>query len=69
MRAGTATVQGIGLIGLLTVFALVCVCIASMFATNRRSQSAADLAALAGAGAVGAGENPLCCGSARGRPQ
>lgn len=55
---GAATVQGIGLIGVLTVFALICVCAASMFVTNRQSQSAADLAALAGAGAVGAGQDP-----------
>lgn len=55
---GVATLHGISLIGLLTVFALVCTCAAAMFATNRRSQSAADLAALAGAGAIGNGADP-----------
>lgn len=56
-EVGSATVHGIALIGLLTVVALICVCAASIFATNRKSQSAADLSALAGAGAVGAGRD------------
>lgn len=46
---GAATVFGVALIGLLIAFAFACCAIGSVVATHRRAESAADLAALAGA--------------------
>jgi secretion/DNA translocation related TadE-like protein len=49
---GAAVVVAIGLIGLLTFVAAVCVGAEAIVLGHRRAQVAADLAALAGAGAL-----------------
>lgn len=49
---GVATVWGIALIGLLALVTVVAIVIVALFAGHRRAQAAADLAALAGAGAL-----------------
>jgi secretion/DNA translocation related TadE-like protein len=55
---GVGTVLGVAMIGLLVIFTLICAAVASLVITHRAAQSAADLAALAGAGSVSAGRDP-----------
>lgn len=54
---GVAVVWGIASLGLLTFFAVVCVHVAALVVAHRQAQGAADLAALAGAGALLRGED------------
>lgn len=54
---GAATVFGVALIGLLAAFALACCTVGSVIASHRQAESAADLAALAGAQAEQAGRD------------
>jgi secretion/DNA translocation related TadE-like protein len=61
---GVGTVLGLAMTGLLVVFTLICAAVASLVVTHRAAQSAADLAALAGAGSISAGRDP--CTSAAG---
>ncbi len=60
---GGATVLAVGLVGVLATLAVLVGALGGAVADLRRAESAADLAALAGAGAAQAGEDP--CGSAR----
>jgi secretion/DNA translocation related TadE-like protein len=61
---GVAVVLALGLVVLLTVVAVVGVGVVALVATHRQVQAAADLAALAGAQAATAGEDP-CAAAAR----
>lgn len=63
-EAGLAVVWAIALVGLLTTVALVCVGVGGLVQVHRRAQSAADLSALAGAGALRDG-SPACPVAAR----
>jgi secretion/DNA translocation related TadE-like protein len=60
---GAAVVVGIALTGLLLVVASVCAGSVAIVVAHRRAQAAADLAALAGAGALQRGADP--CVAAR----
>ncbi len=55
---GSATVLGITVLGLLTVFALTCAGVAGIVVTHRKAQAAADLGSLAAATAIQAGRAP-----------
>ncbi|MCW2785111.1 MAG: hypothetical protein JWP74_1628 [Marmoricola sp.] len=56
-------VLGIGLVGLLTVIALICAAAVALVGAHRRIQAAADLAALAGAASAQSGGQ--ACAAAR----
>jgi len=60
---GVAVVVVLGLVGLLLTVALISGGLVAMVATHRQVQAAADLAALAGAGAARSGADP--CGEAQ----
>lgn len=60
---GAATVLAAGLVGVLATVAVLVSALGGVVADQRRAESAADLAALAAAGAAQDGEDP--CGSAR----
>ncbi len=64
---GMATVATIGLVGLLTVLALVASGIVGLVDAHRRAQAAADLAALAGGGALAQGSEPCAAAAANAR--
>jgi secretion/DNA translocation related TadE-like protein len=59
---GAGTVLGIAMMGVLVTVTLAVCCGASVVAAHRAAQSAADLAALAAAGALQDGDDP--CASA-----
>ena len=56
-QRGAATVVGVALAGLLTTFAFGCAGAGAVVVAHRRSQAAADLAALAGAAALQRGSD------------
>lgn len=57
-EGGAAVVMGSILVVLLTVFAVICAGLVAVVVVQRKAQAAADLAALAGAGALQAGQVP-----------
>ncbi|HET8605302.1 MAG TPA: Rv3654c family TadE-like protein [Marmoricola sp.] len=57
-EAGVATVLGVAMIALLAVLALAGAAVVGLVDAHRQAQAAADLAALAGGGAVGLGQDP-----------
>lgn len=57
---GAATVVAVALLGLLVLVAYALSVVAAIFAGHRTAQSAADLAALAGAEAAGPGGDEPC---------
>jgi len=57
-EAGAGTVLAAALMGVLLTVAVVATGVVGVVAGHRRAQSAADLSALAGAGALQAGGNP-----------
>jgi secretion/DNA translocation related TadE-like protein len=57
-------VLAIGLVGLLTVIALICGAVVALVGVHRRIQAAADLAALAGAASAQQG-GPACVAARR----
>lgn len=61
---GAATVFGVVLIGLLVSFTIACCVVGSVVSRHRRAESAADLAALAGAQELQSGGDG-CAGAAR----
>ncbi|MDT9594764.1 flp pilus-assembly TadE/G-like family protein [Nocardioides zeae] len=61
-QRGAATLAALGLLGVLVLVALGAATGTAVFADHRRAEAAADLAALAGASAVGAGED-ACAGA------
>jgi secretion/DNA translocation related TadE-like protein len=63
-EAGSATVAGLTMLGLVVAFALTCAGVAGLFVAHRQAQSAADLGSLAGATAVQRGQ-PACAAAAR----
>ena len=60
---GSAAVVAVGVLGVLTTVALVVGSLGGVVADQRRVEAAADLAALAAAGALQAGDDP--CAAAR----
>jgi secretion/DNA translocation related TadE-like protein len=58
-EAGSATVLGVQVIGMLAILTLVCVAVAAVVLAHRRAQAAADLGSLAGAAALQRGD-PAC---------
>lgn len=62
-ESGAATVLGLSMIALLLMVTVACVGATGVVATHRRAQAAADLAALAGAGALELGQ-PACARAA-----
>lgn len=56
-EGGVAVVWGIASMGLLVFFAVVCTQVVALVTAHRQAQSAADLAALAGAGALVRGDD------------
>lgn len=61
---GAATVVALGLVAVLVFMAAICAGSAAIVVAHRRAQTAADLAALAGAGALQRGADP-CFEAAR----
>ena len=61
---GVGVVITLGLVGVLTTLALVCAAAVALVVTHRKAQSAADLAALAGATDLRAGRDG-CAGAAQ----
>jgi len=57
-QRGSAAVLAVTFMGLLVAVALLATAIGGVVVDQRRAESAADLAALAGAGAAQAGEDP-----------
>lgn len=66
-QAGSATANAVMWIGLVTAMAVACVLASAVITTHRRSQAAADLAALAGAQAAQRGENGCSAAAANAR--
>lgn len=62
-QRGAAAVLAVGLVGVLATVAVLVGALGGVVADQRRAESAADLAALAAAGAAQAGRDP--CSSAR----
>ena len=63
-ESGLATVVGVALVGLLVTVALTAAALVALVDAHRRAESAADLAALAGGGALADGADP-CAAAAR----
>lgn len=63
-ESGLATVVGVALAGLLVTVAVAAAAVAALVDAHRRAESAADLAALAGGGALVGGSDP-CAAAAR----
>ena len=57
-QRGSATLFGVFVIGVLTLFTLVCVGLAGIVVAHRRAQSAADLGSLGAATAIQRGRSP-----------
>lgn len=60
---GAAVVVALGLVAVLVLVAAVCVGTVAIVLAHRRAQVAADLAALAGAGALQVGQDPCAAAS------
>lgn len=62
-EAGSATVFGVFVIGVLTLFTAACAGIAGIVVAHRQAQSAADLGSLAAAVALQQGQAPCAAGA------